>query len=492
LIVALHGTSGNEREFLDGLRLPLPRGLAEVFVVCPFGHGNAGFEGIGESDVWDAVAMARRQFPIDPDRIYLAGHSMGAGAAFRLGVLRPGYFAAAVFVSPLVDPGLFDASPRYVARLLRTSFPFDCISNLAATPTCWLFAASDRVIPATQAWNAVGTLQGLNAEVEYRELSGEQTPTWSDALSDREVLRWLLGRERSADQTRLRFRTPSILYPRRSWIEVQSFDGSAEAAEIEAQVETETEAESQIGVYTTGVGAYALHLGSLGLDRRRAISLFTNNDLSYEGKLPSDGSIRVQVSKPGIGPVKTPTCCGPWRQAFARPFLYVVGTPEERDRFRDSIRALPVEDRFFLPPAPILLAHELTREAGKDRNLVCFGTLGSNPLLAELLHQTPIGMEGTRIRLGAAVLEGPDLSLHMVYPSPYSDDRLVQLNVSVRPEDLADIFAVRYHIPDYIVLDEEGRKDPTGWQAPAAGWFTPEWSLDTDLLDLREPETVGR
>jgi polyhydroxybutyrate depolymerase len=42
----------------------------------------------------DVVEAARRRFPIDPRRVYLMGHSGGAGHVLLLGLLESEYFAA--------------------------------------------------------------------------------------------------------------------------------------------------------------------------------------------------------------------------------------------------------------------------------------------------------------------------------------------------------------------------------------------------------------
>jgi hypothetical protein len=141
---------------------------------------------------------------------------------------------------------------------------------------------------------------------------------------------------------------------------------------------------------------------------------------------------------------------------------------------------------FFLPPGPIRLDSELSEEERESRNLVCFGTPDTNALLREILNAAPIRIEDGGVRLGSTIVGGEGLSLHMVYPSPYSNSSLAQVNVGLDGEIPLDFHPVRYHIPDFMVLDGEGRSDPTGWRAVAAGWFTLEWTLDEERVYLRE------
>lgn len=53
----------------------------EIFLAAPASDRNWGL--IGHSLVWGAVADLCRKYPVDPDRIYLWGHSMGGNMAWR-------------------------------------------------------------------------------------------------------------------------------------------------------------------------------------------------------------------------------------------------------------------------------------------------------------------------------------------------------------------------------------------------------------------------
>jgi hypothetical protein len=95
-------------------------------------------------------------------------------------------------------------------------------------------------------------------------------------------------------------------------------------------------------------------------------------------------------------------------------------------------------------------------------------------------------MEDGRIRIGSNWVEGDSLSLHLVYPSQFAADRLIQMNFAFDPEVLTDFSALRYHLPDYAILDAKGRLDETGWDVPVAGWFNPEWEIRDDWMYVRE------
>jgi predicted esterase len=95
VVVALHGAGGSENVFFEGYgngivpRLAAERGW---IVLSPRVEGLLG---TGPAPPVAAVLdeLAKR-YPIDPNRVYLLGHSMGAGHAVELAQKDPGRYAA--------------------------------------------------------------------------------------------------------------------------------------------------------------------------------------------------------------------------------------------------------------------------------------------------------------------------------------------------------------------------------------------------------------
>jgi len=59
--------------------------------------------GPGERDILDAIEWAKANFPIDEDRIYLSGFSMGGRGTYMIGLRNPDIFAAIAPMSPAAD-----------------------------------------------------------------------------------------------------------------------------------------------------------------------------------------------------------------------------------------------------------------------------------------------------------------------------------------------------------------------------------------------------
>jgi poly(3-hydroxybutyrate) depolymerase len=123
LVVALHGLGANEDSFFDSYQRVTPK-LAEqhgFLLAAPLGFRVDGFYGsrvmagedpaaaerskLSEKDVLEVVARMRAEYSVDPDRIYLIGHSMGAIGTWTLGAKYPELWAALAPFSGMGAPG---------------------------------------------------------------------------------------------------------------------------------------------------------------------------------------------------------------------------------------------------------------------------------------------------------------------------------------------------------------------------------------------------
>ncbi|MBL9118347.1 MAG: hypothetical protein JNL80_00355 [Phycisphaerae bacterium] len=98
LLIALHGAGGDESMFMDGYGGGQLKGLAAKYgfvVVAPATTSFALTPVVFESIVEEMTFCAG----IDPDRVFLLGHSMGAGAAGSITELRPGRVAAVAMLA---------------------------------------------------------------------------------------------------------------------------------------------------------------------------------------------------------------------------------------------------------------------------------------------------------------------------------------------------------------------------------------------------------
>jgi poly(3-hydroxybutyrate) depolymerase len=121
LIIALHGNGLTEDYFFTGAQAEMTK-LAEergYIVAAPLGYRVDGGYGrnngsrsaeeapkieLSEKDVMHVLDLMKRDYRVDPDRIYVAGHSMGGGGAWFLAPRYPQIWASLATFAGGGDP----------------------------------------------------------------------------------------------------------------------------------------------------------------------------------------------------------------------------------------------------------------------------------------------------------------------------------------------------------------------------------------------------
>lgn len=156
LLVALHGMGGDENTLFDRYGSPALQQQAEkhgYLVVCPKGRGPASmYQGTAEQDVLDVLEEVRRAYNINTDRVYLAGHSMGAYGTWSIAMNHPTVFAALAPVAGGGNPARMVAI-RHIPQLV-------------------VHGENDKTVPVTASRIMVEAAQRLEAPIKYLEIPG--------------------------------------------------------------------------------------------------------------------------------------------------------------------------------------------------------------------------------------------------------------------------------------------------------------------------------
>ncbi len=156
LLVLLHGMGGDENTMFDGYGNGAVIKTAEhhsYLVVCPKGRGAAAmYRGSAEQDVIDVLADVRRAYKVNPNRIYLAGHSMGAYGTWSVAADYPDLFAALGPISGGGDTAI--------------------AAKLKALPQFVVHGDADPTVNVTQSRLMVEAMKQAGAEVQYTEVPG--------------------------------------------------------------------------------------------------------------------------------------------------------------------------------------------------------------------------------------------------------------------------------------------------------------------------------
>jgi len=108
LVVYLHGLNGYiDEPFGPVLGLEAIAEDRGYLLAGALGRGDNLYRGEGERDVLDVITDVTAAYPVDPDRVYLMGHSMGAQGTYSVALRNPDRFAAIAPVQTTASPELW-------------------------------------------------------------------------------------------------------------------------------------------------------------------------------------------------------------------------------------------------------------------------------------------------------------------------------------------------------------------------------------------------
>ncbi len=129
LIIALHGLGGNPQQFMKTRGLTDQAEKRGYIVAAPMGYNEKGWYGapgllkaktepenlreLSEKDVMNVLAIVKKNYSVDPNRVYLMGHSMGGGGTMHIGIKYADEWAA---LGPIA-PAIFGHRPAELEKI---------------------------------------------------------------------------------------------------------------------------------------------------------------------------------------------------------------------------------------------------------------------------------------------------------------------------------------------------------------------------------------
>jgi predicted peptidase len=108
---------------------------------------------LSEKDAMNVLEMARKEFNIDDNRVYLMGHSLGGGGALHMGEKYSTVWAAVAGLAPAAF-----------------GFQWSADQKLKNVPLLIIVGDQDRLVTGSQ--QLADQLKGLSFQVEYKSLPG--------------------------------------------------------------------------------------------------------------------------------------------------------------------------------------------------------------------------------------------------------------------------------------------------------------------------------
>jgi len=473
LLVLLHGFGGDENSMIG----EFVTDLAEKYgyaLLSPRGRGNTFYDGVGEDDVVETLRRARRLLPIDDDRVFLMGVSMGGTGAWRLATRCPDLFAAAVPICGWADWRLWyrtwyapeaarNSTPAWRLPLLVRASALPFAENLLNLPILAMHGGKDSVVSPDESRRMFRRLRQLGAPVVYKEYArsyhsgfGSRWKAIFNWFEGAKLVSWL---ERPLDTfraggalTRVRlprrvvYATNSVNYSGAYWVRITQLEAEHTMARIEAERDGST-----VRVRVRGIRGFRIALPDLSRivvsGRRLPVR---SGSAAVEFRLGAKGWEEGDAIHSGLE--KTAGLAGPIADAFRKPFVIVPGECASDRRDAECLRSL--WRRWLVPPGsaaspPLKRPSALT---GDDlaRTLVLVGSAETNSLVRRLRSRLPFTAEGGGARLGGRFFAGA--GLWAIYPSPLAAAAYVLLVHRLPPIRAKDLEGLPWLLPDFVVF----------------------------------------
>lgn len=177
IVVYLHGTGGigtdGNRHLREGLA-PVVNAQADNFpLLAVFPQAGREWRS-GRGDVWEAesaLADVERRYPVDRERVYLVGYSMGGFGTWVLAANNPRRWAAVVSVAG-ADPGV--------------------AGRIAGLPVWCFHGADDRVVPPSLTRDAVAAIRAAGGNPYHTEYAGLGHAIGPEVFARGDLWDWLL------------------------------------------------------------------------------------------------------------------------------------------------------------------------------------------------------------------------------------------------------------------------------------------------------------
>lgn len=486
-------------------------------LVAPTNRRPFGFdwEDWGRWDALEVLEVARKQFPHDPKRVSLTGHSMGGHGTWSLGSLFPDRFAAIGPSAGWISFNTYGGRTRgaegekppvttLVERASNQSDTFLWVSNLLAVPVYILHGDADDNVPVTEARTMKERLTALkHPSVQSYEQPG--AGHWWDVSPDpgADCVDWkpmfeLFQKSRigpvawdgSSDTVRFTTVSPAVS-DRFRWARILQQEKMLLPSV--ADLKWEPDSGTMRGT-TQNIAFLTLDTALLSPSGTLKQLVVDGQTLEVPAKVAKgvvplrreQGRWQVASSLPSAN-AKSPERGSGFKQAFRHRFVLVYGTqgtPEENEWSYNRVRYDAETFLYRGNGSPEIVTDSAFQEKNyPDRSIILYGNATTNAVWQRMLKDSPIIVERNKIRVGTRDWMGEDIATVFLRPRP---DSLVAMIAAVGATGLTGMrlterlpyFVSGVAYPDWCVFDAS-ILDKGVEGVRAAGYFGNNWSLES-------------
>lgn len=476
LVVQLHGL--NFMEVLSGSRVRyrgmggpqwIEADLPVIYVNC-FGRPSTFYRGMGEEDVLEVIDEVKKRFPVNADRVFIMGHSMGGSGSYTVGLHYPDRFGGIMPIDGAMGARVGGAqtppAPAWMEPQIAIHNPTKLYPNARNVDVFFKNAGAGIQGRSTEFTDGIVEEGGFSTAESFPRMPHNFGDQYPYAHFVTELIQHPIRRRPSE----IKYYTNTLRYDRAYWITIDRLTRHNADARVVATCDDEKGA---IRVTTTNIDALTLRLddspaakgGPLVVDGTTVIPSLSGGVVSLSKQ---DGSWKTGLWK-GPALTKKHGLQGPIDDAFNSRFLAVYGEGDrdlaiaELDAVRNPPSVLDIHGDF-----PMKEAARVTTEDVESANLILFGTPESNLVLRRIAPSLPpallqVGDDGARSVF--------------IYPNPENPARYVV----VWPAKLLSVpgDAPRYSwiMPLSLLPDHLRVKDG---KVVSGGHFDSDWKLGAD------------
>ncbi|MCA9262968.1 MAG: prolyl oligopeptidase family serine peptidase, partial [Planctomycetales bacterium] len=467
-----------------------------AIVLHPFGRYCNGFKSAGEIDVLEAIAAVQQHYRIDPQRIVIAGFSMGGAGAWHLGAHYAEHWAAVHAGAGFAETSRYqrlqpqDYPPEYEQTLWRVYDVPNYVRNLFHVPVLAYSGEMDKQIQAARVMEEAYQQEG-------RELAHEIGPGMGHKYhpeSLERVERFVhdaLKRGRDSYPEQITLQTMTLRYPSYHWVKMLGLNEHWKDSRIDAQ----RYADGRVELATKNVDAFQVTSPWSDVERfHQAFRLTVDGvmldvpaDVARQSLTLTRAGDRWQVVDrfPPAGTLrKVPGLQGPLDDVWLEPFLVVMpsGTCAHRSVTRwVDFELEHLQDRWrrlFRGEPRVKRDVEVTAEDLQTYHIIVWGDPSSNALLRRAVPELPLRWTAEELSIGERSYDAREHVPQLIYPNPLSPGKYLVVNSGLTFRENHDRTNSLQNpkLPDWAVvgLSQDPNSESPG-KIEAAGFFNETW-----------------
>ncbi len=458
-----------------------------IILLSPFARSNTDFQSVGETDVMCAIRNICERFPVDRDRIFLSGISMGGMGVWTIGGHYPDFFAGLI---PYASRGSYyfwqkkkrSELPAYQQFLVDMEFGAEFHQNFRHQNIFLLHCTDDPVVNVSEGRFMRDLLKDNCPGMTYKEYPEGGHLISSKCFADPQLRQWILKTRRTVPRS-FSFKTYHYRWNQAYFMTLNRFEKWGTPAEVRCSVKGRI----------------------LTLNTKNVRRMTIKNVKTYYpniSKIVVDGaaygveqilSISQKVQRKTSGLEKKKGLSGPFRDILQNRFYMI----EPRNENNGSALNLRTHIRYwyrYSKTLPLVIPEDKVDSNVERENIVLFGTPAQTPLLGKIVQNIPLSFHKNSFRFYGRNYDSKRYGIILTYPNPMNPGRYVTVihgqvwGKGISENHIYDM------IPDFIIFDATNQIECAGffdkdWQLPKKKDNTLYYSID---LKTERPENVDK